>query len=328
MLSAGDVSTGGSWSPPSTVAVTGSRGFVGSAVTAALRGAGHSAHAITAPRIDLPVGERAEAYARSWVEREPEELAHLVAAMSGADVVIHAAGLALPSSPATPALAGANAVLPSLVAHAAHLAGVRRFVHVSSAAVQGSRDPLDESMSHAPLTPYARSKALGEKLLGTALPVPPELVLFRPTSVQGAGRPMTASLCRLVSRRLAPVFGDGEVPLPLALVENVAAAAVELATAPSLPDVVLYPWEGMTLRELIDLAGRARAIAIPTWCGKLAVGCLMTAGHGAAAAASVGRRLELLVHGQRQDARFLPALGFRPPVGRDGYARLCHTTVG
>ena len=86
----------------------------------------------------------------------------LAAAFAGVQVVVNAAGLATPGGTDSPALRGANALLPLVVADAADAAGVQRFVHLSSAAVQGHRPFLDESSHVQPFSAYSRSKALGE----------------------------------------------------------------------------------------------------------------------------------------------------------------------
>ena len=305
------------------VGLTGRGGFVGSAVARAVENRGHRLRPITVPRLALPEGGDLCEFIRLTLHGGEGALDGLASNLEGCDVVVHAAGLAEPESPMTPRLVGANAALPAVVAHAARVASVRRFVHVSSAAVQGSLDPLDESMRHAPRSPYARSKAMGESQLGAAAPAPAETVIFRPTSVQGCSRAMTASLCRLIRARFVPVFGGGDAPLPLALVENVAAAIVAILEAVAAPPVVLYPWEGMTFRRLMSLAGSGRAVPVPRFAGQAAVAGLLAAGAISSRGVALGRRLELLVRGQRQEAAFLPQLGFVPPIGDEGYRALC-----
>lgn len=304
-----------------TIALTGSTGFVGRAIEKAALDAGHRIVPIKVPRVAIAERDLADCLRERAASPTIEALVAQVR-VAAADVVVHAAGLARPESSANPELTGANAALPPLVAHAARSAGVRRFIHVSTAAVQGSLDPLDETMHHCPLTPYGRSKALGELHL-RSLGAPAETVILRPTSVQGAGRPITKSLCRMLSRRWMPICGDGQAPMPLALIENVASAVLTLTEASRVPSVALYPSEGLTLGRLMALVGRARPISVPAPIGRAAVAALLAGGRMSAASAAFGRRLELLVKGQRQEARALPALGFTPPVGHEGYRRLC-----
>jgi nucleoside-diphosphate-sugar epimerase len=304
-----------------TIGLTGSTGFVGRAIAEAALRAGHWVVPIKTPR--LAVAERdVEAHLREQSRRPILDALVAEIRLGASDVIVHAAGLARPEGNASPDMTGANVVLPALVACAARLAGVRRLIHVSSAAVQGSLDPLDETMHHCPLTPYGRSKALGELHL-RSLSAPAETVIFRPTSVQGTGRAITETLCQMMSRRWMLVSGDGEAPMPLALIDNVAAAAVRLSETADVPPVVLYPWEGLTLRRLIAVIGHAKPVTMPASIGRAAVAALLIAGRVSSTSAAFGRRLELLVKGQRQEAHGLPAIGFTPPVGHDGYRGLC-----
>ena len=224
----------------------------------------------------------------------------MATALIGVDVVINAAGAAAPDSNDIHALHVANALLPATMAAIASRAGVRRFVHVSSAAVQGARRVLDETRSTEPFSPYSTSKADGERALLEGGESPAETVVYRPTSVIDEGRPSTLALARLANAWVVPVAGDGSAPLPTALVGNVASLALHLATCDEAPQIVLHPWEGMTQRLLMEcLAERAprflripRAIARPVISGARHV----------PRAQGASRRLELLLFGQQIDA--------------------------
>ena len=78
------------------------------------------------------------------------------------DVLINAAGNPDASSQDEDGLYGANALLPALLLRAARAAGVRRFVHVSSAVVQNDKAVLDASEDLRPFSPYSASKVMGE----------------------------------------------------------------------------------------------------------------------------------------------------------------------
>src|SRR5262249_49744663 len=114
-----------------------------------------------------------------------EELAEQ---LEGVGVVVNAAGVANGSATAGPDLWGANALMPVLVARASRLAGVKRFIHLSSAAAQGPL-VLDDTPRTAPFSPYSWSKALGERVL--LAENDPNIVIFRSTWVHDAGRPNT-----------------------------------------------------------------------------------------------------------------------------------------
>ena len=309
--------------PPVRVAVLGASGFIGQAVVNELRGAGHDVVELPRVRVDGPGWPDVVSAVPRWIEHNQAAYELLVRQMEGARVVVNAAGMAVPESRDVARLTAANAVLPGVLAHAASEAGVPRLVHVSSAAAQGTRDPLDESPTTAPITPYGESKAQGEHvLLDGAFKTPPEVVVYRPTSVQGAGRRMTRQLTRLARMPLVPLFAGGDCHVPVALSQNVAAAIRFLCTAPSPPGICLHPWEGMTARGLLEALGATRFVPVPAWCSRAALSTLYLTGRGWPGAAAVARRLDVLARGQGQDARHLDSLGFRLPVGVEGYQAL------
>lgn len=283
-------------------AVVGASGFVGKAVVARLSSAGMEVVPVTAPRLTWSRADAAEILLQT--DRLPD--AELLAeAMAGADVVVNAAGLASPDAGGETSLLGANALLPAVIARACERAGVRRLIHVSSAAVQGSRPCLDESSQVEPFSPYSRSKALGEEVLRMWQPdgaVRLDIVILRATSVQGPGRATTRKLQRIAGSALSSVAGPGQRPTPvtsvLALAELVAALAVFPGTVSA---TVLQPAEGLTTSEVLHLAGGRPPRLLPEWLcrGALALGFGLSrlAGsrfHGAL------RRLELMWFGQDQ----------------------------
>jgi UDP-glucose 4-epimerase len=270
------------------VAVLGASGFVGSHVVMSLTERGVDVRPVRAPRLDA-TSRTAEGLmielSRPDVVAETERLR---AELADAVAVVNAAGLAHATG-AGDDLFGANALLPAVVAEAAP-AGIR-LVHVSSAAVQGRMDPLDETSQRAPFSPYSTSKALGEELAGSRAGT----VCFRPTSVAGRG----------------------EGPTPQVLVENVADAVAHVALMQQAPPgIVLQPWEGLTVGGLArDFGGREPRHVWP-WLARLVV--LLMGGVGAvfSPAAGVARRLEMLWFGQRQVAGWLTTTGWSAPMGR------------
>jgi nucleoside-diphosphate-sugar epimerase len=250
--------------------------------------------------------------------------------VAGFDVVINAAGVADPRRPRDEILVGANAVQPAIVSQACQMAGVRRFLHVSTAAVQGSLDPLDESTAYQPLSPYALTKAEGERLvLDRQREAPPEVVVYRPASVHGVGRPATRTLARLARCPAVAVSGKGDQPVPVALVENVATGILFAATAPlvvTAPSrlVVLHPSEGMTARRLLEAFRARRIVSLPR---TVAEGTLRSVAGAASARRSPKlsarvRWLELLWRGQSMAAVHLAQAGFVAPLGPEGWFEL------
>ncbi|WP_298251476.1 NAD(P)-dependent oxidoreductase [uncultured Arthrobacter sp.] len=300
-------------------AVVGGSGFVGAAVLDALTAAGIDARTVPAPRLTT----EAESAAALVAEAHRYDVGALGTALRGHDVVVNAAGMATPSAPAGPELLGANALLPAVVACAAARAGVHRVIHLSSAAVQGSARRLDETTAVQPFSAYSRSKALGEQAL-TALD-PPELsvVILRATSVQGHGRPTTASLAKLARSPLASVAAPGTAPSPVTSVGALADLVVAIGRhGAAVPGIVLQPWEGLSVRTVLEAAG-GRPRLLP------AVLCRTAVSAGFRISSLLGgrldgqvRRVELLWFGQDQVPGWAAEQGLAPrPAVRDVLAR-------
>lgn len=292
------------------VAVLGASGFVGSHVVTALAERGVDVRRVRAPRLTTTARTAEDLMVELSRPDVVAETERLRAELADAAAVVNAAGLAHATG-AGDDLFGANALLPAVVADAAP-AGIR-FVHVSSAAVQGRIDPLDETLQRAPFSPYSTSKALGEELAGRR----PGTVCFRPTSVHGADRKVTRSLYRVVSSPLASVAGRGDGPSPQVLVENVADAVahvVLLQQAP--PGIVLQPWEGLTVGGLVRAFGGREPRHIWPWLARTVVLLLGAVGTVFSPAAGIARRLEMLWFGQRQVAGWLTTTGWSAPMGR------------
>ena len=312
-----------------TVAVAGASGFVGRHIVRRAHEQGVPTVPLTACRVtsDGPSNHR-EAVSR-WVAAHEQEYRGLVQTLKGVEVVINAAGVAAPGSSSVGDLTSGNVLWPVVLALASAEAGTRRLVHVSSAAVQGRRDPLDETLEHATFSPYSESKARGESMLleawndGTG---PRELILYRPTSVHGRGRDATASLVRLSRVRYLPVSGSGDQPLPVTLVENVAAAALLLAATVDPPLVALHPWEGMTTARLLRaLAAEVPRTHVPERAVRAALSVIRRLGRASSRLTALSRKLDLVYVGQRVEASALVDRGYVPATGLEGWRDLATT---
>ncbi|MGC4110497.1 MAG: NAD(P)-dependent oxidoreductase [Nocardioides sp.] len=296
------------------VAVVGATGFIGSAVAESLCARGAGVLPVTAPRLTCSARSVAELHeAREGLGALTTEMR---GRLDGCDAVVNAAGMAAPGSPLDPSLVGADALLPLLL-HAARPPG-SRLVHVSTAAVQGPRPVLDESPDHSPFSAYSWAKALAEEALRGAHGV----VVYRPTSVHGRGRDVTRALARVVASPLASVAGTGDAPTPQALVSNVADALafVTLSEAPP-PPVVLHPWEGLTVAELVRRLGGREPRHLPVPLARSVAGAGRGIGRHWSRAVSWSRRLEMMWFGQRQDDGWLRDR-WEPPVGLEAWEAL------
>lgn len=304
------------------VAVLGSSGFVGAAVTAELRERGVEVRPLAAPRLRWPPGHPYRM--GSLPDRVlPASVDRLARQLSGVHLVVNAAGLPDGNAGLSPRLYGANALLPTLVARACSLAGVDRLVHLSSAAVQGGEPdaPLDETSATSPFSPYSHSKALGESLL-LAEPAP-ERVLLRSTWVHDHGRAQTRALVRLARSPASCVAGAGSAPTPQVLIGDVAASAAHLALARGpVPGIVLQPHNGMTTGLLLRLLGGHEPRHLPQWAVRAAVPALRGYGQLGRRPHAHARRIEMLLFGRSQVRGWLAEQGLAPALNPEAWRRL------
>lgn len=298
---------------PSRWLVLGASGFVGSAVVRRLHAAQMDVVSVPTPRVRADRAEGVRGLA-SLACSHPA-LHPLVTAMDGVAVVVMAGGRADPSSPWSAELVGANALAPALVARAATLAGVRRLIHISSAAVQGRRLVLTEDTSVAGFSPYSSSKILGEQLVIAMTETgAPEAVILRATSVQGRGRRTTEALRRVARSPLASVAGSGNQPSAASSVDALAALVLHVGQEPAVPKIVLQPWEGLSVAEVLRWSSGREPRHLPiSFCRVvLTAGHLISRGFGGRGAGSV-RRVEAMWFGQSVEAAWAFDTGFRVP---------------
>lgn len=298
------------------VVVLGGSGFVGGAVVEALERRGASVRSVVSPR--LRSVHRDVVSLASELTQAPvsDVIADLRRSLSGAAVVVNAAGLATATADGD-ALFGADALLPGVVAAAVPQGA--RFVHVSSAAVQGRRLILDETTDVEPFSPYSAAKVLGEQLV---LRRGGETVVFRPTSVHGRDRRVTTTLCRVLSSRVASVAGSGDSPTPQVLVGNAGDAIAFVALSPdSPPPVVLQPAEGLSTGDLVRLLGAREPWHVPVPLARAIVGFVSMAGRSSGRIAGIARRLEMMWFGQSQQVGWL-AGRWTAPLQREAWKEL------
>lgn len=192
------------------VVLTGGTGFVGRHLVPRLLAAGHEVTA--AVRGAAPAGTAA----LKLDDASPE--AAWTAALSGADALVHVAGLAHRLSD-DPARAEAdhrriNRDWALTLGRAARAAGVTRCLFVGTVYVHAVPPPgvaVTEATPIAPLGPYATAKAEAEAEL-TKIFADASLVILRPSLVHGRGA--AGNLARLV--RLC----DTPLPLPFGAIAN------------------------------------------------------------------------------------------------------------
>jgi nucleoside-diphosphate-sugar epimerase len=229
------------------LAITGSTGFVGSHLIDAALSAGHSVQALA--RREQPERERVE-----WIGGSLDDRSALERLVTGADAIIHVAGVI--SAPDAAGFEHGNVAGTLAMLAAATAGGIQRFVHVSSLA---AREPK--------LSLYGASKAKAEDLVRSS---GIEWIIVRPPAVYGPGDKETLELFKMARR--------GQIYLPpagkLSLIHVADLAELLLAlTRPEAPvKAVMEPDDGRkggwTHRQFGDALGRsvgvrARTISTP-----------------------------------------------------------------
>jgi UDP-glucose 4-epimerase len=149
--------------------VTGGAGFIGSHIAEALVQRGEHVRVLD----DFSAGSRDNLRGLEGeveiIESDLRNAGAVSRAVDGVDVIFHqAAFVSVPASMENPELCYQVNIGGTVnVLEAARLAGVKRIVIASSAAVYGNSDslPLPEKTPLKPLSPYAISKRMGEMLI-------------------------------------------------------------------------------------------------------------------------------------------------------------------
>jgi len=255
------------------VLVTGASGFLGSHVAEALAAGGHEVRLLLRPTSS-----------REWLTF-PHEVAlvdnlvdiypSLERAVTGVDVVVHAAGLVKARSHAEFMTVNAGGTATLLNAIGAYAPNLGRFVYVSSLAAHGpSADgaprPLDDAPN--PITSYGLSKLRGEEIVRLSA-MANRSVIFRPPVIYGPRDPALAPFFRLARYRVAPLLMGGHNKISIIFVDDAARAIVQAATAEAdvagktytFDDGEIYTWRDL-LSAVEDAMGRkAITISAPRW---------------------------------------------------------------
>jgi nucleoside-diphosphate-sugar epimerase len=249
-------------SPAITVAVVGAANFVGAAVLERLD-ADRRVQRLLGLDCDEPKMPVAKLDFRPADIRDPL----LSVALEGADVVVHV-GLTPDPMAAEDTMFAINVNGTRNLLEAAAQARVRRFVHVSSAAVYGAHAanaiPLDESapLRANPDFSWAYHHLLAEELVTAWAQEHPDVTVtvLRPVTTLGPGA--NTFVARHLEQPLLPIVRENEPPVQLLHVDDLA-TAVQLAATTDLPGAFNVAPDGwLSARELAHLLGK-RAVTIP-----------------------------------------------------------------
>lgn len=295
------------------VLLTGATGFVGRALHPLLRQAGYAVRVAVRRSLDgvddqVVVGDIGPD--TDWT-----------AAVSGIDVVIHLAARVHQMKDTAPdplaACRDTNTSGTERLARAAAVAGVRRFVFVSSVKAVGERSapnrPWTEDMPAHPEDPYGLSKLEAEQALSrVAQQTGMEHVIVRPPLVYGPGVGANfGRLMRLVGRGWPLPLGCVNNRRSLIAVANLASALLACATHPAAAGRTYFVSDGEDVSSAELVRHIARALGRSPRLLPLPVPLLRLAGVLTGRSAAVRRLTESMVV---DSARIRAELGWKPPV--------------
>jgi nucleoside-diphosphate-sugar epimerase len=298
------------------VAVSGATGFLGLHLIPALARAG--AHVRILVRKD-PAHPAWAGIAFDSVPGNLEDANALERLVTGADTVIHAAGLIKAQSRAD-FLHTNQGGSTAIAAATRRFAAGARFIAVSSLA---AREPQ--------LSDYAFSKLAGEDAARAAYADSPEqLTIIRPPAIYGPWDRETLAIFKTATRPFVPVFGQSRAAIIHAADAAAAIAAIAMGAGPSGSATLAddHP-QGYTMAELLAEAARATGGA-PRFI-RLPDGVVRAAGHlsgwwgrqrNQAPIFTAGKARELLhPDWSVSAAELLPATIYKPTINlEDGFA--------
>src|SRR3954463_6837069 len=243
-------------------AISGGAGFLGLHLARRLLADGHQVRTLDVVPLDDAALEQSVDELRGDI-RDPNRVGALVA---GADVVVHAAA-ALPIQASRESIRSVNVGGTENVLHAAHDAGVRRVVFISSTAVYGvpEKHPIEESDPLVGVGAYGESKIDAEGLCRVAAV---ETTIIRPKTFIGPERLGVFEILFdwIREGRRIYVLGNGENRYQLLAVEDLVDAVVRAADPSVAHDVLnvgakAFGTVAEDLQAVIDHAGSSSRIA-------------------------------------------------------------------
>src|ERR1700716_137097 len=273
------------------ILVTGSSGFIGSAVSSALAAAGHSVRAASRKRTAIANRDGIE-----W--RELPDLENAVdwaPLLDGMDIVVHLAAIAHRSHADSGEYARANRVATASLAQACHRHAIKRLIFMSSIGAQAGSaadhvvTELDEPW---PITAYDRAKLAAEEEIRRA-GVP--FTILRPVIIYGPGAKANIALIMRIAALPVPLpFGAFRNQRSLLSIDNLVQAIMVCLDGPETLNQTFIVCDGepITLAEMLttlrEAAGRPpRLISVPP----LAVRAMVIAAGRQALWDRIGREL-------------------------------------
>jgi nucleoside-diphosphate-sugar epimerase len=258
-------------------AISGGAGFLGLHLARRLLADGHRVRTLDVVPLDDAELERSVEELRGDV-RDFDDVSKLVA---GADIVVHAAA-ALPIQASRASIRSVNVGGTEHVLRAAHDAGVRRVVLISSTAVYGvpEKHPIEEDDPLVGVGAYGESKIDAEALCRVAAV---ETTIIRPKTFIGPERLGVFEILFdwIREGRRIYILGKGNNRYQLLAVEDLLDAIVRAASAPEAAGETFnvgateFGTVRSDLQALIDHAGsRSRLQPVPVKPAEIALRAL------------------------------------------------------
>jgi UDP-glucose 4-epimerase len=242
------------------ILVTGSSGFIGSAVSSALAAAGHSVRAASRRPNNASNQDRIE-----WVElTNLEDEVDWEPLLAGIDIVVHLAAIAHRSHADSGDYARANRVATASLAQACRRHMIKRLIFMSSIGAQAGSAAdhvVTEIDEPRPITAYDRAKlAAEEEIRCSGVP----FTILRPVIVYGPGaKANVALIMRIASLPLPLPFGAFKNRRSLLAIDNLIQAIILCLDGPATVNetFIVCDREPITLVEMLstlrEAAGRS-----------------------------------------------------------------------
>jgi nucleoside-diphosphate-sugar epimerase len=187
-------------------------------------------------------------------------------AISGCDFVFHLAAIHRDGKSGKAAYWRVNVDGTRHVAEAAARAGVRRFVHCSTAALHDSTVvPADESVAVVAEDIYESSKLVAEERVSEQLARGLAGTIVRPVGIYGPGEMRFLKLFRSVKNGTFRMIGTGETLQHLTFVDDVVEGMLLAAASPTAvgQSYILAGPRYTDLNELVRTTARVLGVAVP-----------------------------------------------------------------
>lgn len=247
------------------VLVTGASGFLGSHIVERLIARNDSVRALVRKSSNTQLLEKLGVELTYGAIDQHDTLP---AAVKDVDAIIHCAGLVKARNPAEFDAVNHKGAEALALAALEHNPGLRRFVHVSSAAVMGpgkAGEKRTRDDEPNPVTEYGRSKLRGERAI-IALKDKLPITVIRPPAIYGPRDTEMFAFFQMVSYGLAVKMGGGFDAMVVIYGEDCADACIRAIDNESVPSGSVYfvhDGHAHSFDEMADCI--ARSLDVELW---------------------------------------------------------------